>query len=277
MSGLKNIVWLASYPKSGNTWTRIFLANYLMGGEEPVPINQVHRLGIGDAIAKTYQVVGKGQYDPNDRMRHLQQRERVLMGIANNGADINFVKTHNENGKAFGTTLVPQKFTRSAVYIVRDPRDMVLSYARHYGMTVDRTIEAISRRDNATKADNRNVEQYIGTWSNHIKSWTGSKRFPVHLLRYEDMQNDPRTTFSGLLSFLAVPIDPVRLDRAIEHSSFNAVRAQEDKSDFIERSENAEKFFHTGTSGHWRESLTDEQAAAIADRHGDAMRRHGYL
>lgn len=273
---LKNIVWLASYPKSGNTWLRIFLANYLLNLEKPVPINQVHRIGIGDAIAKTYAMVNKGVYDPADRRTHLRDRDKVLRRIVANGADMNFVKTHCENGVAFGTQLIPPRYTRAAIYILRDPRDMVLSYARHYGQTPSETIATISRTDNATLADMRNVEQYLGTWSNHVLSWTRSRKFPVHTMRYEDMHDRAKETFGGLLEFLSVPVEDERLEKAIRFSSFDEVRAQEDRDSFIERSEKTDKFFHTGKTGQWEGNLSDEDLTNLARNHGQVMAKFGY-
>ena len=274
---LKNIVWLASYPKSGNTWTRVFLANYLLNAEQPVPINQVHRVGIGDGIAKTYQMVDKGRYNPAERMRHLNNREKVLKGIAGNRADINLVKTHNENGKAFGVPLILSRYTRAAVYIVRDPLDVAISYGRHYGLTPSKAVEALSRADNSLGADMKNVAQYLGTWSNHVRSWTEARQFPVHTMRYEDMKADPGAAFAGLLEFLTVPVDQDRLEQAIRFSSFDELRAQEDKSGFIERSENMDKFFHSGTSGQWQGVLSDEDVEKMRRAHGAVMRKYSYL
>ena len=104
MSAPKSIIWLASYPKSGNTWTRIFLANYLMNSDKPVPINQVHRFGMGDSIPRMYQMVAGRQIDVRDYQETLKLRDKVLAGIVANKADVNFVKTHNVRAEAFGVT-----------------------------------------------------------------------------------------------------------------------------------------------------------------------------
>jgi len=111
----RNIVWLASYPKSGNTWIRIFLANYLLNRSEPLPINQIHRIGLGDSIGKTYAMVAGRPIDLADNRAMLGLRAAVLRGITNNGADINLVKTHNIRDRALGVDLVPAPVTRSAV------------------------------------------------------------------------------------------------------------------------------------------------------------------
>ena len=275
----KNIVWLASYPKSGNTWTRIFLANYLLNPDKPLPINQVHRIGIGDAISGAYKIVGGGRYDPMDYIGHLKMRPKVLAGIANNGADLNFVKTHNLNDKAFGHRLIEPTLTKSAVYIVRNPLDVAISYARHYGMTPSEACHAIGRTDNTTAADSGSVKQYLGNWSDHVRGWTKpkSKAFPVHTMRYEDMQADPAAAFSAFLKFIGVPVEDDKLAKAVRFSSFDEVSKQEAKGGFIEQSRNNQKFFHTGKSGQWEDVLDPDDIAHVQETHGPVMRAFGYL
>ncbi|MFK7941724.1 MAG: sulfotransferase domain-containing protein [Paracoccaceae bacterium] len=273
----KNIVWLASYPKSGNTWTRIFLANYLLNPDKPLPINQVHRIGMGDAVSGAYKMVNGGRYDPIDYKGHLKQRPKVLAGITNNGADLNFVKTHNLNDKAFGHKLIDASLTRSAVYIVRNPLDVAVSYARHYGQTPSEACRAIGRVDNTTAADAGNVMQYLGNWSDHVRGWTKTKAFPVHVMRYEDMQADPETAFTALLDFIGVPVESDKVTKAVGFSAFDEVSRQEAKGGFIEQSRNNTKFFHTGQSGQWQDTLSEEDIAHMRQKHGSVMRTYGYL
>jgi len=273
----KNIVWLASYPKSGNTWTRIFLANYLFNRHEPMPINQVHRLGMGDSIAKTYAMVAGRPVDSGDHRAVLALRPKVLAGITANGADVNFVKTHNIRDFAMGVELIPPTLTRSAVYILRDPLDLVISFARHYGHTPEQTAEAIARDDHVINGDASTVPQYLGTWSRHVKSWTKRPPFPVLVLRYEDLQADPEAGFARLLEHIGVPVDAERLTRAVRFSSFDEVSAQEGRSGFVERSPHAERFFARGEVGQWRDALPPQTVERIRRDHGPTMRAHGYL
>jgi len=281
----KSIVWLASYPKSGNTWTRIFLANYLFGRTTPMPINQVHRLGIGDSIEKIYRMAARGsaaagaggRFDLADYRQSLALRGRVLDSIVNNDADVNFVKTHNHRAKAFGLGLIPPALTRSAIYILRNPLDMVLSYARQYGHTADFAAAAIGRADNSIAGANGTVTQYLGSWSRHVKSWAKCREFPVLVLRYEDMQADPEDAFTRVLKHIAVPPDPERVARAVRFSSFDELRRQEDAAGFIERSPNTERFFHSGRSGQWRDELAPQVVERICADHGRVMRDYGYL
>lgn len=273
----KNIVWLASYPKSGNTWTRIFLANYLFNRKEPIPINEVHRLGFGDSIAKAYRLVARGPLDVTDHRATLALREAVLRGITGNGADINFVKTHNIREVALGVELIPAQYSRAAIYILRNPLDMVLSYARHYNMTAEAVAAAIGRTDNAIAGDRETVPQFLGSWSRHVRSWSERAPFPVLVLRYEDLQTDAASGFRSVLGHLGVPVDEERLARATRFSGFDEVSRQEASAGFVERSPTADRFFHSGTSGQWRTALAPETVERITRDHAAAMRQHGYL
>ncbi|WP_272005940.1 sulfotransferase domain-containing protein [Roseovarius sp. ZX-A-9] len=275
---MKNsIVWLASYPKSGNTWTRIFLANYLANTKEPMPINQVNKFGMGDAIAKTYHMVARRQIDTRDLALTLSLRDKVLRGIVANNADVNLVKTHNIKSVARGVDLIPTKYTRSAIYIMRDPRDMVLSAARHYGEPVDQVVSRIARSDNATQADDKTVAVFQGSWSEHVKSWTSYAPYPVLTLRYEDMLANPHEEFAKTLTHLGVPVDPERLDRAVRHASFDEVSKQEAEAGFVEKPAGAEKFFASGRSGQWKTDLDPALADQICKDHAKTMKKFGYL
>jgi hypothetical protein len=273
----KNIVWLASYPKSGNTWVRIFLANYLFNRTTPMPINEVHRLGMGDSIARTYARVAGRPIDPTDPRQTLPLRAGVLRAITNNGADVNLVKTHNARDFAFGTELIPADVTRAAVYILRNPLDVVLSWSRHYGDTPEETVARMARTDNSIAGDTSTVPQFLGSWSAHVAGWTKPARFPVLVLRYEDLHERPRESFARLLDLLGVTLDEERLDRAIRFASFDEVSRQESESQFVEKSATAERFFTAGTAGQWREGLEPALAERLTRDHRKVMKKYGYL
>lgn len=275
---MKNsIVWLASYPKSGNTWTRIFLANYLANAKKPIPINQVNRFGLGDSIAKTYEMVAGRPVDTHNVALILSLRDKVLRGIVANNADVNLVKTHNIKAVARGVDLIPAKYTRSAIYIIRDPRDMVLSTARHYSESLDKVVSRIGHKDNATQADDKTVSVFQGTWSDHVKSWTGYAPYPVLTLRYEDMLANPHDTFAKTLKHLGVPLDQERLDRAVRFSSFDELTTQEAETGFQEKPAGADKFFASGRSGQWKTDLDEKLVEQICKDHGKTMKKFGYL
>lgn len=277
MSARNSIVWLASYPKSGNTWTRIFLANYLMNADRPVPINQVHRFAMGDSIPRMYNMVAGREIDVHDYTLTLQLRDRVLQGIVANKADINFVKTHNINSIAFGTKLIPRKYTRSAIYIIRNPLDMLISYARHYGLTHEATARSIGHPHNSNEADPTSVTTFLGGWSDHVRSWSSETAFPVLTVRYEDMLEKPEDSFASMLEHIGMPADPERLQKAIRFASFDEVSKQEAEAGFVETSPKTGRFFASGQSGQWQSELDPGIARRVKRDHRKTMKKYGYL
>lgn len=272
----RSLVWLASYPKSGNTWLRVFLANYLRNSQTPLSINQVQQFGFGDSSPPNYNMVAGKPVDTSNPRVTLPLRDGVLRLIVANNADVNFVKTHNIRSTAFNVELIPAKYTRSAIYVIRNPLDMVLSYARHYGLTQQEAIKFVGSSENGNSADETSTWQFLGSWSDHVKSWTQGTQFPVLTLRYEEMLANPHESFGQALKFLGVTPDPDRLDRAVRFSSFDELRQQEEKSGFIESSPNSEKFFDSGKSGRWKDELPQELIQKIRRDHKRMMKKHGY-
>jgi hypothetical protein len=207
----------------------------------------------------------------------LVLRGRMLEAIVNNDAEVNFVKTHNSCTRALGVELVPAQLTRSAVYILRNPLDVAVSYARHYNMTPEAAAEAIGRPENVIAPSSGTVTQFLGSWSGHVRSWTRCRDFPVLVLRYEDIEADPAAAFTRVLKHIGASADSERIARAVAFSSFDELRGQEDRSGFVERSPTSERFFHSGRSGGWRDALPAAAVDRIRADHAEVMREFGYL
>jgi len=275
-SNSRTLVWLASYPKSGNTWLRAFLANYFIDSPGPVPFSEMQKISFGDSSAPACADLGRCDPMLLSPAQVAALRQRHLARVSRN-APVNFVKTHNANIKVAGHPLVPPQLTRAAVYILRDPRDMVISYADHFALDFAGAAKAIASRQNLVRSTQRTVMQFLGNWSDHVTSWTRAPGFPVLVLRYEDMLVDPQAAFEKVLRLIGAPIDPAVLIQATEFSSFESLARQEAAAGFREKGRSQERFFRKGISGQWR----DELPAAIVDRivadHGVVMKRHGYL
>ena len=272
----RSIVWLASYPKSGNTWMRFFLANYLTNSDRSVSINELHRFGTGDAVAQHYAAVSGGFVGTTAIEPTLRLRPKVLQGIVSNNADVNLVKTHNRRDVAWGVELIPDQYTRSAVYVIRNPLDMVLSYARHYDMTHKQATDAVCHTDNALAPDSNNVVQFLGSWSDHVASWTGKSSYPVLVLRYEDMLQQPETEFAKLIEHVGATMSAERLQTSIQHSSFDQLKQQERQQGFIERAPKDKSFFTKGQAGVWRDELDPVLVKRIKQANKRLMKQYGY-
>lgn len=255
----------------------MFLANYMVNGDKPVPINQAHRFAMADSVAKTYRMVARGPVNLNNMDVSLGLRDQVLRGIVSNGADVNFVKTHNMSGTIKGKVLIPNDITRSAIYIVRNPLDVLLSYARHFGFSHEQAAQALSRRDNWIEPSEDTVAQFLGRWDLHVKGWERRMPFPVLFLRYEDLLEDAEAQFSKLLEHVGIPVDRERLRKAVAFSNFEELSAQEGDGGFDEKSQYSKAFFSKGQSDQWKTDLAPELVEKVRAEHGKVMKKYGYL
>lgn len=266
----RNLIWLASYPKSGNTWVRLFFRAYLAGITD---INERLELeSKDDVIWQDYEKVSPVPLEkvlPGDV---FFLRPAALYGL-NAAGHMRLVKTHCANRSMNVIPLIPGGLTRGALYIVRDPRDVAVSYAAHLGVSVDDAItEMAQNRFLLGPPPNENLAQYASNWSDNAASWTrGELAFPVLVLKYEDMPGN----FGQAVRFIGEELDEDRLAEAIEAVSFENVRKQEDEHGFVERPPHMKNFFRAGKST-WREVLTKDQVARIEGDHGETMQRLGY-
>ncbi|MBL6951624.1 MAG: sulfotransferase domain-containing protein [Alphaproteobacteria bacterium] len=272
------IIWLASYPKSGNTWLRAFLHNLLRDPDQPAEINKLDQFCVGDSQAKWFSHVANGR-KPMDMSPEEVAPLRPLVHQAFTSAhpDSVFAKTHNIMAEAYGVPLVTMEYTVGAIYIVRNPLDMVLSLADHFGQSLDGAIAMLADPQAGTPSNINNAFEFYGTWSQHVAAWTAVESDALIRLRYEDMGADPRQTFRKVANFLGLDPPSARLDKAIQFSSFEVLRAQEDKSGFRERSSHSEHFFRSGKSGQWHGVLSKAQVDAVVSAHHEQMERFGYL
>jgi hypothetical protein len=273
------LVWIASYPKSGSTWLRAFLHNYIREPDAPYPINSLMDLSTGESGALRYRA-----HDPRppsrysiadvQRMRPLVHRELMA---AHPG--LVFVKTHNASLVVEGVPLVTPDVTAGAIYIVRDPRDIAISFSHHLGRSIDDTIAFMADPEAATGGTDDKIYERLSAWSIHVHFWTRRPSPQLHVVRYEDMVAAPEAAFGAVVRFLGQEeTAPDRLARAVRFSAFDILRRQEQVTPFIEQPKvAATAFFRVGKAGQWRELLSKGQRARIERDHGAVMRRFGYL
>jgi len=272
------LIWLASYPKSGNTWMRSFLHNLFLNTQAPSDINDLDRFCVGESgIAPYMQFMTKppAEMEVADimKLRPLVQQEFMQAT-----PDSVFVKTHNYLGDWEGIPLHNMDVTAGAIYILRNPLDVALSVSNHFGLTIDEAIERLREIGTGTALTNSHIPEFHSSWSVHVKSWTQHDPNPQLLvLRYEDMLDNPEQAFGRVTQFLGLPVTPERLTRAIRNSSFKVLKEQEKAKGFREASKKATAFFREGRADQWREKLTPEQVRRIIADHREQMQRFGYI
>lgn len=273
-----NILWLASYPKSGNTWMRAFLAHLLPDARRPLDPNK-----LGGAFSQAESSIGwyrrldprpLEQWQPEDFAR---ARPRVHEAIAASRETTTFCKTHCAMMAVHGHPAVNMAVSTGAVYIVRNPLDVALSYADFLARPADEVATMMATENYTFPPTPRNAPEVLGSWSQHVASWTAPQNRRVHTVRYEDLLSAPSKHFRAVVRFLGLDMPRGRIERAIRHASFATLARQEAALGFSERPPHQKRFFRKGTAGQWRKELTPQQVERICAAHRRQMARFGYL
>lgn len=271
---------LASYPKSGNTWVRAFLAALATGTDR---FDLADLPGHGHlARANLDDVLGIDGADlhPAEAARYRGEACRLL--LAGRPAPI-VLKMHDcwrpfPGSDAFP---LPADMIETVILLVRDPRDVVLSKAHRDGGDVDTEIRRLGDPAYPLAAVPQGISwqcaQFMSSWSSHAASWLESG-LPVHLFRYEDLLADPLPHFQALAGAAGFADDAGAVARAVAATRFDVLRDSEAAGQFGEGARNpGAAFFRQGQAGGWRGRLGAAQIDRIERDHGAMMRRLGYL
>jgi Sulfotransferase domain len=237
-------VFLTSYPRSGNTWTRFLVAN-LVHQDKPVNFLNIERL-VAD------------MYKSSDRvMRHLP-RPRLM-------------KSH----ECFDPRYM------KVIYIVRDPRDVAVSNY-HWELKLRSVKEGYPIEDFVPRWMEPQFWPRIGSWADHVTSWLSTRRGkPGFLLvRYEDLKKNSQAELSRVAEFLGIEPTKERLDRAVERSSADNMRKmeREESAKWVAttRTRQDKPFVRNATTGNWKTVLPETTVAYIEKHWGHLMRELGY-
>ncbi|NOQ26734.1 MAG: sulfotransferase domain-containing protein [Bacteroidales bacterium] len=277
----KNIIWLASYPKSGNTWFRVFLTNLLSDSNIPASINDLAETSISSSRKLFDEYTGLSSSDLTfeeiDSMRpdvyrmQSQESEELL-----------FKKAHDKYYTvAKDQALFPSEISKGVIYIIRNPFDVLVSFAYHSAKPVEKMISTFNNSnyafcDKNDKLQNQ-LRQIMGSWSDHVNSWTQQKNIPVHIIRYEDMIQDTFKTFSKAVEFIEIKKSKLQITEAIKKSDFSVLSNQEKELGFKEKMIKSNSFFRKGKSGDWQNHLNEKMIKEIIANHIKVMSKFGYL
>ena len=285
---MTDAAWLASYPKSGNTWFRLLVAN--LAADEPIDINAMPEGG-GIASARgpfhfhTFIDSGLLTHDEADALRP-KVYEAIAQDKESDGdhGQPRLIKAHD----AYLMTplgeplLAGLRGASRAILVVRDPRDVAGSLANHRHSTLDQAIDFLNDRRacfaSSTRGQNAQLRQRLLDWSGHAASWLDQRDLLVHLVRYEDLKTTPVETFSAAMDFIGRPCTRAYVERAVDFAGFDRLQAQERARGFTEwhpRSSGG-LFFRRGESQGWRRELNRDQVRRIETAHAPMMARLGY-
>ena len=280
------IIWLASFPKSGNTWMRAFLSSYLY-------------LDL-DKENFTFNLLKKIERFPNlNQLNNIGIKPKSFLDVAkswiptqnhiNLNNKINLLKTHQAFGNFENFPFTDSNNTLGAIYLVRDPRDVLISYSRHMKQDIDKTLDLVLEDDskgNLFEGKNSVIGEMRGSWSQHYNSWKYSNLKEKIIIKYEDLINNPFDTFSKVISHLnylfrklSFPLETnaERIRKCIEISNFNNLQNLEKKLGFSDNIKSGATFFNKGTTNQWQSELNGKIIYKIEKKFKKEMKELNYI
>ena len=275
------LIWLVSYPKSGNTWVRALLSAYLQGS---VDVNKMYATPIASArkmLDRNLQTKTADLADEEVELLRPQAYLNLSARYERTGRP-GVVKVHDRwKQTSSGAPLFPPAVTRATIYIVRNPLDVTVSLAHHLGISMELAADWVCNEKfqlmSDAAAEKAQVRQMLGSWSTHVNSWNPRPAYNVHLVRYEDLHANPEQEFTRIVEHMGLVLDPARVAAAVKASRMPALQAQELKHRFKEKSAKATApFFRRGMVGDYSRELVPALVDKVRNYNGETMRKLGY-
>ena len=277
------IIWIASYPKSGNTFLRTFLASYYYSKKGKFDF---------DLLLKIHQF-------PNmkfSKTKSLCEEDASSKWILNQNEffdkdNLNFVKTHNCLLPYKGNKFTTKDQTIGAIYVVRDPRNVITSMTHHYSITYEIALKKMLD-DNATllqKSHDGDFSNftYLSSWSKNYRSWKNSNEFKILFIKYEELELNKEDTFAKVLAFINAlsnyekDIDEKKFYNSLNSTSFSNLQNKEKNEGFEESvisRETGKKipFFNLGFKNRWQKILPEDIKKKINESLSEDIKALGY-
>jgi len=257
---------------------RAFLANQILDAPEPLPLKRIGEICPSEPHEMWYEPLVDKPVAEMTAEDLAPLRTKAQERVVSLNKNVVPMKTHSYLGEDRGYPILSMSATYGAIYILRDPRDVAISAADHFGCSIDRMIEMMADPlSEAMRLKGTIIHELVSSWSNHVDSWTRWNHPGIYTVRYEDLLADPLDQFNRVARRFGIATDKARIEKAVQFSSFKQLQQMEAAQGFIERSEHSEKFFRSGRSGGWRDKLTAAQARQLESDHAKQMKRFGYL
>ena len=282
------IIWLASYPKSGNTYVRAFLSAYYFSENGQFDFNQI--LSIDQFPHEKYF---------KQKVNGISEASKQWIPIQreiNKNKKIKFFKTHSCLGNYQGNQFTSPETTLGAVYIVRDPRNVLTSLKNHYSFDDDKALKMITDKTRSLMSNNGSHASltHISSWAENYLSWLRNKQFRRFFVKYEDLITNKYETFRDIIVFTNTlmnrveGVDKSKLQKAIETTNFNVLKKKEMSETFDGsdngfkswrkfHSENKNLFFNLGPENNWEKILKTKISNEIEISFEKEMKELGYL
>ena len=278
------IIWLASYPKSGNTLLRSILSTYFYSQDGVLQFENLNKIS---QFPQTHHFLPLGIDIENDKevFKNFINAQNL---INEKKGKLKFFKTHSSLCKIHDCNFTDLKNTLGAIYIVRDPRNVVTSFAHHYSLNIDEATETILDENRFMEKTFKNCRVFLGSWSSNYNSWKNLQKPKKYLLiKYEDLINKKKTVLLKIFKFLEslgvkLKIDMIKLNKTIKTTEFNHMRNKELEETFNEalidtKTGKRKNFFNLGPKNDWRKNLDIRNKDIIEKTFKKEMIDLGYL
>jgi len=255
------IIWIASYPKSGNTWLRSFISSYYFSKKGKFNFSLLMNILQFPSVKFTQKNLNSELEASNNWIYNQNQFF--------SGENIHFIKTHNSLNQYKGNSFTTKNLSLGAIYIVRDPRNLITSMTHHYSLSYEQAYKKLidenaSLLEKSREGDYSNFS-FLGSWSSHFKSWKNCKDFKTLFVKYEDLENNKYDAFKKIVKFInSLKQDKSSLNEkkflnSINSTNFSNLRNKEEIEGFEEsvnsKSGERKRFFNLGFNNRWQKIL----------------------
>lgn len=279
------IIWLASYPKSGNTLLRSILATYFYSNDGDFKFKHLYKIGQFPAV-EHFENLGIDTSKEEEIFKNFIEAQKKI-NIANRR--FKFFKTHSSLCKISGCNFTDLNNTLGVIYIVRDPRNVVTSFAHHYNMSIDDATNAMIDENRFFVKTDLMHRSFLGSWKFNFNSWKiWNEKNKYLLIRYEDLVNKKKSVLIKIFKFLNElgtiknQINMIKLNKTIKSTEFQKMKKMEKMESFHEsiiddKTGKKKDFFNLGPKNNWRQILDIKNKEKIEKNFNDEMKELGYL
>ena len=289
----KQIFWITSFPKSGNTLIRSLLASLFFTDDGIVDLNLLQNIPYIEDTSNLEFIkkINAEDYNNLHNPKILSNYWEKIQSKQNLNLkeDFIFMKTHHALVKILNNDFTNKENTRGVIYVIRDPRDVVLSMSNHYKITVDESIDklldenfCLGWQDTDNLYENKKKPlSLVSSWDKHFLSWNKYIfNCPKLLIKFEDLVYDKKNTIKKIIDFFIKNYNfkfsnlSKKIENMITYSDFDHLKKTEQKDGFVEAVNN--NFFNKGTKGQWLDKLSDEQIYRIEKKYYNLLKQLNY-
>ena len=276
------IIWLASYPKSGNTLLRSILASYLFSNDGNLKLDYIYKIRQFPSI-DDFQKLNIDLSNEKEVFQNFIEAQKII----NKDKKIKFIKTHSSLARINNCNFTDFNNSLGAIYVVRDPRNVVTSFAHHYNLSIGQAVSVMIDPKRWLVKTDLVYKTFMSSWSINYNSWKQMKN-KVLFVKYEDLLNRKKTTLIKIFKFLDelgfknLKLDMDKLNKVIESSDFSTMQKLEKNEDFKEgvidqETGKRKTFFRLGPKNDWKQILDNKYKEKIEIVFKKEMTELGYL